>query len=96
MERLAGILWRLRRVPFFEAAILDARQARVAEDMNEKEERRTQRWHGYKEEDGEDREEEEDEEEADWEASVRFGRALIHDAAWGDALVSSLGTRQSW
>ena len=25
MERLAGILWRLRRVPFFEAAILDAR-----------------------------------------------------------------------
>jgi hypothetical protein len=25
VERLAGILWRLRRVPFFEAAILDAR-----------------------------------------------------------------------
>ena len=29
VERLAGILWRLRRVPFFEAAILDARQAQV-------------------------------------------------------------------
>jgi len=27
--RLAGILWRLRRVPFFEAAILDARHAGV-------------------------------------------------------------------
>ena len=26
VERLAGILWRLRRVPFFEAAILDSRQ----------------------------------------------------------------------
>jgi hypothetical protein len=29
VERLAGILWRLRRVPFFEAAILDARHASV-------------------------------------------------------------------
>jgi len=29
VERLAGILWRLRRVPFFEAAILRARQAHV-------------------------------------------------------------------
>ena len=29
VERLAGILWRLRRVPFFEAAILDARRGRV-------------------------------------------------------------------
>ena len=40
VERLAGILWRLRRVPFFEAAILDARQAQVAEEMREEEERR--------------------------------------------------------
>ena len=31
VERLAGILWRLRRVPFFEAAIMDARQAEVVE-----------------------------------------------------------------
>jgi hypothetical protein len=29
VERLAGILWRLRRVPFFEAAILTTRQAHV-------------------------------------------------------------------
>ena len=28
VERLAGILWRLRRVPFFEAAIFDARHVR--------------------------------------------------------------------
>jgi hypothetical protein len=31
VERLAGILWRLRRVPVFEAAIIDARQADVDE-----------------------------------------------------------------
>ena len=92
VERLAGVLWRLRRLPFFEAAILDARQAQVAGEMRE-EERHTQRWDGYEEEEeekegevGEDREEEEDEETADWEASVRFGRALIKDACWGDAL----------
>jgi hypothetical protein len=30
--------------------------------------------------------EEEDEEEADWQASVHFGNALINDANWGDAL----------
>ena len=88
VERLAGILC--------EAAILDARQARVAEDMNEKEERRAQRWHGYEEEDGEDREKEEDEEEADWEASVRFGRALSTTQPGATRSVSSLGTRQSW
>jgi hypothetical protein len=91
VERLAGILWRLRRVPLFEAAILDARQAQLAEEDMREDERRTQRWHGYEEEekegeDGEDREVEEDEETADWEASVRLGRALIHDGAWGDAL----------
>jgi hypothetical protein len=27
VERLAGILWRLRRVPLFEAAIVDSRHA---------------------------------------------------------------------
>ncbi len=29
VERLAGILWRLRRVPSFEAAILDTRHQQV-------------------------------------------------------------------
>ena len=31
VDRLAGILWRLRRVPFFEAAILAARNAEISE-----------------------------------------------------------------
>jgi hypothetical protein len=31
VERIAGILWRLCRVPFFEVAILDARHAEVWE-----------------------------------------------------------------
>jgi len=30
VERLAGLLWRLRRLPAFEAAIIDARRAQVA------------------------------------------------------------------
>ena len=30
VERLAGILWRLRRVPSFEAAILDTRHRQVS------------------------------------------------------------------
>ena len=103
VERLAGILWRLRRLPFFEAAILDARQAQVAGDMNEKEERRTQRWDGYEEEEeenegevGEDREEEEDEEAADWEASVRSAAPSSRTQAGAMHLATSLGTRQPW
>jgi hypothetical protein len=31
VERLSGILWRLRRVPFFEAAILEAHKAELEE-----------------------------------------------------------------
>lgn len=71
VERLAGILWRLRRVPFFEAAILSARHVEV----------RDRQFLNYdalreiKEEEGED-----------WEASVHFGQALIEDARWNDAL----------
>jgi hypothetical protein len=63
VERLAGILWRLRRVPFFEAAIMDARhtqagQFQMASIYRASAER-----------------EEEDEEETDWQASVHFGFA---------------------
>ena len=36
VERVAGILWRLRRVPFFEAAILDARQAHLDEEIRKR------------------------------------------------------------
>ena len=35
VERLAGILWRLRRLPSFEAAILRARQAHVVMDYGQ-------------------------------------------------------------
>ena len=70
MERLAGILWRLRRLPFFEAAILDARHFAVSNH-----------WHSEEEE-----EEKEDEEVSDWKASVHFGRALIDDGRYNDAL----------
>ena len=75
VERLAGILWRLRRVPLFEAAIVDSRHAgleswqlnRIYKDDSE----------GGKEE---------DEEMSDWRASVHLGQALVNDAAKGDAL----------
>jgi len=68
VERLSGLLWRLRRVPFFEAAIIDARHAEVSEDKLF--EPRAS----------------EDEEMTDGESSVHFGRALIKDGIWNDAL----------
>ena len=74
VERLAGILWRLRRVPFFEAAIMDARHYQAGKmDMPSM----------YR---ASEQTEEEDEEEADWQKSVHFGYALINDATFGDAL----------
>jgi hypothetical protein len=80
VERLAGILWRLRRVPFFEAAILDARHAEVWDRKNSND------YSDACEPEQQDGEEEKDEEAADWEASVHFGLALIEDATWNDAL----------
>jgi hypothetical protein len=76
VERLAGILWRLRRAPFFEAAILDARHQQVTNQKN---------YGRPAEPEGEEKEEELDEEEADWETSVHFGLALM-DGDYGDAL----------
>ena len=71
VERLAGILWRLRRVPFFEAAILSARHVEVRDRqfLNYLALRETK-----------------EEEVEDWKASVHFGQALIEDASWNDAL----------
>jgi hypothetical protein len=87
VERLAGIFWRLRRVPFFEAAILDARQAQVAEDIREEEARGPQRWHGYEEEEREEGDADEDADEMSHEEwSVYVGRALIRDGVFGDGL----------
>jgi hypothetical protein len=77
VERIAGILWRLRRVPFFEAAIMDVSHWRVTKGSYV------------------DPAEEEDEEEADWKASIDFGRALIDYAIDSNALGKlANGTRQ--
>ena len=88
VERLAGILWRLRRVPFFEAAILDAHQAQVTEAIRDEEERRPQRRQGYEEEEEEQEKGDEDEadEMSDEERSVYLGRSLIRDGVCGDGL----------
>ena len=78
VERLAGILWRLRRVPSFEAAILDTRHQQV---WNQKDQ-----FLPEPEPEGESEEKEElDEEEADWERSVDLGVALM-DGRYGDTL----------
>jgi hypothetical protein len=73
VERLSGILWRLRRVPFFEAAIMDARHRQAGE---------LQMGSIYRN----SAQTEEEEEETDWQKSVHFGYALINDASWSDAL----------
>ena len=75
VERLAGILWRLRRVPFFEAAIMDARHRQAGELQMGSICRVSAQT-----------DEEEEEEETDWQKSVHFGYALINDACWSDAL----------
>src|SRR5262245_7586629 len=77
VERLARILWPLRRVPFFEAAIIDARQAQL-DDEARRQDPRTYRT--PKEFDGDD-----DEGDAE-EWSVYVGHALIQDGAYGDGL----------
>ena len=70
VERLAGILWRLRRAPAFEAAILKAREVQCSE------------W-GRSDE---GQHEEECEDASTEQRSVAVGDALIEDAAFGDAL----------
>jgi hypothetical protein len=81
VERLVGILWRLRRVPLFEAAIIDARQAHVA-DINMSWE--TMRSFTYQE--GEDGDEDGAENMSKEEWSVQVGEALIQDGSNGDGL----------
>jgi hypothetical protein len=68
---LVGNLWRPRRVPFFEAAILGARYLEVRD-------RQFLNYHALREI--------KEEEVEDWKASVHFGQALIEDASWNDAL----------
>jgi hypothetical protein len=81
VERLAGILWRLRRVPLFEAAIIDARQAHVA-DLNMSWE--AMRSFTYQE--GEDGDEDGAEDVSKEKWSVQVGQALIEDGSNGDGL----------
>jgi hypothetical protein len=76
VERLAVILWRLRRVPCFEAAILDAGHQQVWNQKN----------YCLPKPAGEEKEEEKlDQEESDWERSVDLGLALM-DGRYGDTL----------
>jgi hypothetical protein len=80
VERLAGIIWRLRRVPFFEAAIIDARQAQLDDEA---------RWNTsrtYKTPQEFDGGEGGAEEMSDAEWSVYVGHALIRDGLCGDGL----------
>jgi len=79
VERLAGILWRLRRVPFFEAAIIDARQVDAAEFTRRSPSR-------CDDADQDDDSEKDTGEMSDEELSIQVGDALIHDSAYGDGL----------
>jgi hypothetical protein len=101
VERLAGILWRLRRVPSFEAAILEALEAEVADDMREvaedmtEEEERRRRWHSYVEEEEEESDADNEEEEtSDEERSAYVGRCLIRNGYYGDGLGKLARPRQ--
>jgi hypothetical protein len=76
VERLAGIFWRLRRVPFWEAAIIDARYVQL-----EEEDSNSHRgvWRAANEPEEEDNGEEEEMSAAEW--SVYLGRILLRDAS---------------
>jgi hypothetical protein len=79
VEYLAGVYWRLRRFPFFEAAIFAAREAQVANELKEE---KARLWRLGEEQEQGDKEEDEMS-NAEW--LVRVGRALIKDGAWSDA-----------
>jgi hypothetical protein len=83
VERLAGILWRLRRVPSFEAAVLDTRHQQVWNQKYDALPESEDESDG--DGDGEEKNKLEEEEEADWERSVDLGVALM-DGRYGDTL----------
>jgi hypothetical protein len=87
VERLGGITWRLRRVPFFEAAILGYRQAQVEEENRQKEERRPHLWLDDENEEHDDGDaDDEDKGMSDEERSAFVGNCLIEDGVFGDGL----------
>ncbi len=77
VERIAGILWRLRRAPFFEAAIIDARQAQLDEEARRMDYRAAYRTPEQFEDSEGDM--------PDEDFSIYVGSALIRDAL-GDGL----------
>ncbi len=83
VERVAGLLWRLRRMPFFEAAILDARQATVTQDMRIDAAFQPRREYAQEEGEGDN---DEDDETSDLQHSIYIGRSLIKDGRSGDVL----------
>jgi hypothetical protein len=85
VERLAVILWRLRRVPFFEKAILESRQAQLKKIAGSQ---MASLHHPYEQphEFGGDDEVDVEEALSDEERSVRVGDALIQDGLYGDGL----------
>ena len=99
MERVAGILWRLRRVPVFEAAAIDFRVDQAAEQQRKREQevwerRELQRQivsesrgeDAREEEAGEQEQAEEDEGAALLESSITLGDALTTDFAYTNSL----------
>jgi hypothetical protein len=86
VEGLAGDLWRLRRVPFFEAAILAYRQGQVLEENAERQTRSFRPPYLDPEQLDEREGENAEEEMSDEDLSVHMGEAFIRDAAWGDGL----------
>jgi hypothetical protein len=79
VEYLAGLYWRLRRVPFFTAAIFAAHDAQVAE-----EDARRARYEVEGEAETNEAGEEEEMSDAEW--LIRVGRTLMRNGFWGDAL----------
>lgn len=80
VERLAGIFWRLRRVPFYEAAIVDARHEELKEEGG-----RHSRIMAAVRASNSEGEEDDDEEMSAAEWSVHLGSILLRDA-FGDGL----------
>jgi hypothetical protein len=81
VERLSGILYRLRRLPFFEAAIIEAREAQLDHEARHEDFRTPYRTpQEFEDEDGSEAEMP----AADW--SVYVGSALIQDSVYGNTL----------
>jgi hypothetical protein len=79
IEYLASMYWRLRRVPFFEAAIFAARQARVAEEDASR-----AQYDVEDEAETKDAVEEQGMSDAAW--LVHVGRILTRHGIWADEL----------